>query len=148
MRVSSLNLNGARDMHKRALLFELIKQKNIDVMFVQETHSDCINEIDWKKEWEGDVLFAHMSSTRGGVAVLFAKNFLPISCDVKHVVSGRLLCIRAQFEKFKAVFINVNAPTNGSERVLFLKDVNTILQNCSSDDFLFLGGLIVQRIME
>lgn len=76
-------MNGARDIHKRALLFELIKQKNIDVMFVQETHSDCINEIDWKKEWEGDVLFAHLSSTRGGVAVLFAKNFLPISCDVK-----------------------------------------------------------------
>jgi len=140
MRVSSLNLNGARDIHKRAKLFQLIRQKNIDVMFVQETHSDCFNEIDWKKEWESEVFLTHMSSTRGGVAVLFAKNLLPISCDVKHEIPGRLIFVRAQFEKFKAVFINVFAPTNGNERVLFLKNVNTILQNCSSDDFLFMGG--------
>lgn len=53
MRVSSLNLNGAQDIHKRAMLFELIRQKNIDVTFVQETHSDCINEIDWKKRVGG-----------------------------------------------------------------------------------------------
>lgn len=64
--MGSLNLNGGQDLHKRALLFELIKQKNIDVMYVQETHSDCFNESDWKKEWEGEVVFAHMSSTRGG----------------------------------------------------------------------------------
>ncbi len=82
LRVGSLNLNGGRDLHKRALLFELIKQKNIDVMYVQETHSDCFNENDWKKEWEGEVVFAHMSSTRGGVAI-FAKNALPFSCEVK-----------------------------------------------------------------
>lgn len=86
MRGSNLNLNGARAMHKRALLFELIKQKNTDVMFVQETHSDCINETDWRKEWEGEVLLAYKSSTRGGVAVRFAENFLPISCEVKGVI--------------------------------------------------------------
>ncbi len=31
-------------------------KKHIDVMYVQETHSDCINESDWKKEWEGEVV--------------------------------------------------------------------------------------------
>lgn len=138
--MGSLNLKGGRDLHKRALLFELIKQKNIDVMYVQETHSDCFNESDWKKEWEGEVVFAHMSSTRGGVAILFAKKALPFSCEVKHVIPGRLLFIRVQFENFKAVFVNVYAPTSGSERVLFLKDVNVKLQNCSSDEVLFLGG--------
>lgn len=56
------------------------------------------------------------------------------------MISGSLIFVRAQFEKFKAVFINVYAPTNGNERVFFLKNVNTILQNCSSGDFLFLGG--------
>lgn len=34
---SSLNLNGARDAVKRALLYELMKAKGTDVMFVQET---------------------------------------------------------------------------------------------------------------
>ena len=69
IRVGSLNLNGARDIRKRALLFELIKQKGIDIALVQETHSDRANEVDWRKEWEGGVSFSHMNSTRGGVAV-------------------------------------------------------------------------------
>lgn len=54
IKVGTLNLNGARDIKKRALLFELITQKNIDVTFIQETHSDRLNEIDWQKEWERD----------------------------------------------------------------------------------------------
>lgn len=76
-----------------------LSKKNIHVMYVQETHSDCFNESDWKKEWEGEVVFAHMSSTRGGVAILFAKKALPFSCEVKHVIPGRLLFKRVQFEK-------------------------------------------------
>lgn len=49
-----------------------------------------------------------------------------------------LIFIRAQFEKFKSVSIHVYAPTNGKERVLFQKRVNTIRQDSSSDDFLLL----------
>ncbi len=44
LRAGSLNINGARDYRKRAMLFDLIKKKNIDVMFVQETHTDVQNE--------------------------------------------------------------------------------------------------------
>ncbi len=32
-----------------------------NVMYVQGTHSDRINAIDWKREWEGEVLLTHMS---------------------------------------------------------------------------------------
>ncbi len=36
LRLGSVNLNGARDQKKRAMLFDIIKQKNIDIMFIQE----------------------------------------------------------------------------------------------------------------
>lgn len=36
-KIGTLNLNGARDSHKR-MLYEFLKQKQIDVMFLQETH--------------------------------------------------------------------------------------------------------------
>lgn len=61
-----------------------------------------------------------MSSVRGGVAVLFAKNFLPISYELKHVIPGRLMLLRAKFERFNFVFLNIYAPTVGAERVYFL----------------------------
>lgn len=109
-------------------------------MFVQETHSDSFNEIDWKKEWEGEVVFTHMSSVRGGVAVLFAKNFLPVSYELKPVVPGRLMLLKAKFERFNFVFLNLYAPNSGPERVCFFNNVKCILQNCNIDDYLFLGG--------
>lgn len=43
LRVVSLNINGARDKNKLALLKECIESKEINVMFLQETHSDRIN---------------------------------------------------------------------------------------------------------
>ena len=38
------------------------------------------------------------------------------------------------------VFINIYAPNNGTERKGFLETVNSSLNGCSSEDFLFLGG--------
>ncbi len=48
--ISMLNGNGARDAVKRSLLYELMRLKGTAVMFVQETHSDSLNETDWKRE--------------------------------------------------------------------------------------------------
>uniref|UniRef100_A0A8C2GHU4 DNA-directed RNA polymerases I, II, and III subunit RPABC2 n=1 Tax=Cyprinus carpio TaxID=7962 RepID=A0A8C2GHU4_CYPCA len=81
-----------------------------------------------------------MSSSRGGVAVLFATHFTPVSFEVKQEIAGRLIFVRAQFEKFNVVFINVYAPNSGNERVCFLNNLNEILQSCNSDEYVFLGG--------
>lgn len=88
-KIGTLNLNGARDSQKRMCLFEFIKQKHIDVTFVQESHSDLKNEVDWKKEWDGQIILSHMSSNSGGVAVLFSKKSLPISYEIEEIVKGR-----------------------------------------------------------
>lgn len=48
--IASLNVNGARNSKKRTELFEVIKQKKIDVAFIQETHSDVKNAADWMQE--------------------------------------------------------------------------------------------------
>ena len=138
--ISTLNLNGARDVTKRSLLYELMKVKRTEVMFVQETHSDCINECNWKREWEGEVVLSHKSSSSGGVGILFSKSFTPASFEVEQVIEGRLLVVRAVFELYKLVFINVYAPTTGPQRVLFLHTLSTRLSQIDTEDFLFLGG--------
>ncbi len=50
-----------------------------------------------------------MSANRGGGALLFSESFLLVSYQVEEVIAGRLIIIRAEFEKFKMVFINVYA---------------------------------------
>lgn len=80
--IASLNVNGARDFKKRAQVFELMKRKEIDVLFVQETNSDVSNSVEWVKEFDGLAILSHYTSLSGGVAVLFSKNFTPYSYNV------------------------------------------------------------------
>lgn len=56
-RVGSLNVNGMRDKKKAETILELIKLKNLDVIFLQETHSDFNNETDWRLWWRNDFFF-------------------------------------------------------------------------------------------
>lgn len=49
---ASLNINGAREHEERVKLYELVKQKHIDIIMLQETYSDVSNAAEWVKEWE------------------------------------------------------------------------------------------------
>lgn len=53
-----------------------MKLKNIDISFVQETHSCIDNEVDWQREWDGTVIMSHKSSMSAGVAI-------PLSYEVE-----------------------------------------------------------------
>ena len=98
-RIASLNLKGARDVKKRNLLYEVLKTKQIALAFTQETHSSKDIEVEWQREWGGQVVFSRFSSSSGGVAILFSSSFLPISFDYEEVVRGRLLKVTAKYEK-------------------------------------------------
>ena len=74
-KIGSLNINGARSDIKRASIFRLMDLKKLDILFLQETHSDIENENDWKKEWPGEVILSHNVSNSGGVGVLFSRSF-------------------------------------------------------------------------
>ncbi|TWW69204.1 hypothetical protein D4764_18G0000100 [Takifugu flavidus] len=116
-RVGTLNVNGARDARKRALVFDTARRKRVDVMFLQEIHGDGGTEADWEKE-----------------------GFTPSSPEVEHVVKGRCLLVKTRLQKHTLVFINIYAPTNGTERKSFLDKVCMRLNGCGAEEFLFLDG--------
>ena len=124
---STINVNGARDIKKRMLLYELMRLKRIDVLFAQETHSDGKNEIDWKREWDGLSVLSHKSSSSGGVAILFSKHFMPLHFEVEEIVRGQCLKVVAKFEDTTMSFLNIYAPTVGANRLLFLNTVGDSL---------------------
>lgn len=128
IRIASLNVNGARDCRKRAQIYEVAKQNKIYVLFLQETHSDVKIAVEWAKEWGSFLFLSHNISLSGGVAVLFNKNFAPSSCSVEEIVKGRFLKIKAQFEDHVFVFICVYAPTSQFKEMLFLNQLNTVIE--------------------
>lgn len=51
--IASVNITGAWSRMKRAKLYELSKQKRFNDLFLQETHSNEGNAVDWAFEWGG-----------------------------------------------------------------------------------------------
>ena len=62
-KVCTLNVNGARDVGKRACVYELLQIKKVNVAMLQETHGDTLNGTDWRREWDGEVVLSGLSST-------------------------------------------------------------------------------------
>ncbi|KAI3369590.1 hypothetical protein L3Q82_024474, partial [Scortum barcoo] len=73
--------------------------KKLDVLFVQETHSDSSNERDWRREWPGQVFLSHKQSNSAGVGILFSRAFSPQSVELHHVLPGHALMVKALYEK-------------------------------------------------
>lgn len=117
----------------------MVKQR-VDVVMLQETHSDLRNAADWAEEWDGVSVLSHNTSLSGGAAILFAKSFSLTSYQVDEVVKGRLLKVTAIFENYRFVFICVYIPTAQIERMLFLNTLCSVLQKCCVEEYLFLGG--------
>ena len=58
------------------------------MVFIQETHSDSVNEWDWKREWPGEVFLSHKWSNSAGVGIPFSRAFSPHPVEVLDIMSG------------------------------------------------------------
>lgn len=98
IRVGSININGGRDRNKRACVLEIIEQKNLKVIFLQETHTDVNNEVEWAIGWKGQSVFSHGTNYSAGVAVLFSPNLNITVLCTKELVEGRAMMVKVDIE--------------------------------------------------
>lgn len=104
LRVGSINVNGGRDRHKRDLLLESIQLKRLNVVLLQETHSDVDNEADWKMCWKGQQILSHGTNLSAGVAILFSPETTVNILSSEEVIKGRLVLVKAEIEDFLFFF--------------------------------------------
>lgn len=124
IKIGTININGGRNNSKRAALYELIQNKHMDIIFLQETHSDLGNEVEWKMWWEGKIFLSHGSNLSGGVAILFSKRLNMTNISSYEIDEGRILIVQVELMGFPFLFINVYSPNNGAERVEFFKKLS------------------------
>ena len=96
-----LNVRGLRDKTKRIKMFTWLKNKNLSIIFLQETH--CTNELEdvWRTGWGHKVFFSNKSSHSGGVCILLDKSlqYDVISCHPDPL--GRyILLLKHQIESY------------------------------------------------
>ena len=75
LKALSLNVQGIHTFEKRKSLFIWLTKQNSDICFQQETYSTEEIENQWKKQWFGDIYFAHGSNLSHWVAILIQKSF-------------------------------------------------------------------------
>ncbi|KAK3528255.1 hypothetical protein QTP86_028493, partial [Hemibagrus guttatus] len=140
LKIGSLNISGGRDRNKRAVVKELIQCKKIDVIFLQETHSDQANESDWAMWGEGKLFHSHGTNVSAGVAILFNRTLGEINTRVTELEQGRVLMVQTEVRGTELLFINVYAPNSGGERAQPFNKLKNALQHSSSRPLVVMGG--------
>lgn len=107
---ATYNVKGLQNKTKRKKVFTLLKDHNIDIALLQETH--CTQKVAhlWEAEWGGKIYGSHGESDAKGVLILFQKN-LPF--EVKHIykdVLGRAIIVEIQIQSACFLLVNIYAP--------------------------------------
>lgn len=115
----SLNVNGCRGAEKRFALFNFLKWKKASIVFLQETHTDMSNQVQWLSEWKGKSFLSHGSNLSAGVAILISSDIQIQDSSAEEIIPGRMQIIDMKLYELYFSFINIYAPNDGVERVSF-----------------------------
>ena len=71
--ILSLNVREIRDQLKRGSIFTYLKDRSPKIIFLQETYSEPSDEMIWKSEWGGEILYFFLMelNTVKGYSFLF-----------------------------------------------------------------------------
>ena len=117
LQIISVNARGLNTSGKRIKLYDWLRDTNIDIAFLQETHFVEKNEVTYNARWFGKSVHNYSDSTFSrGVSIIFKKD-LPIEIlNVHKSVDGRKLLLNVKYEDSVFTIVNVYAPNNEDSR--------------------------------
>lgn len=139
LNIATFNVNGCRSTKKRVALFDYLRLKKADVIFLQETHTDQQNQAQWHSGWKGNVLLSHSTNLSAGVAFLFSP-YVSMQSNSIEIIPGRILRADIVIGDAYFSFINIYAPTVGHDRVSFFKILSDAILQCPRGNMIVLGG--------
>ena len=140
LNIVSYNVRGLRNNKKRLALYEWVKEKEYEIILLQETHCHLKKEtIKWGKEWKGKSIWCKGTSRSKGVTVLFKEySRLEYSNEVIDP-NGRFIALDIKINENKYRIINIYAPNQEYERVKFFNEMNELV-NLDDDMEVIIGG--------
>ena len=105
-KILSLNARGIRDCDKRRSIFSFLKDQKAIFHFLQETYSDPNDELFWKRERGGNIIFSHGSHHSRGVGIL-------IDPSVQNLIN-------LIFQGLELSLCNIYAPNDHSDQLEFI----------------------------
>ena len=107
LKICSYNCRGLNNTKKRYDLLSLFKEKNVDILCLQETHFFADIETKIYQQWEGNSFFSHGNSNSKGVAISFKKGV-----DIKDLscTEGQFIALKLLYGNTSIILANVYAP--------------------------------------
>jgi len=138
----SLNVRGLRsDSRKRKKVFENLREKFGDVIFLQETHSTKQTEYSWTNQWGGKIIFSHGTSNSKGVAILISTALEEHVSNIISDAEGRYIILDIVKDNIKYTLANIYAPTQNFEtqQIAFINTIHNLLSSRNPENIV-VGG--------
>ena len=135
--IASINCNGLRSVDKIKNYIGYIEEKHYNVCLLQETFwsDDIIGTV--KSLYNGTILYSNSNTNRQGVAVLISNRYKDKVKQIYCEMSGRFLHVSFEECDKTVNIMNLYAPNNVHERVLFFNFVHEYMKDF---DNVVLGG--------
>ena len=125
----SINSQGLRSSDRRKLAFQFLNRNRFDVVCLQETHWSVDLEMQIKREWNGDIFFAHGTDNARGVSILIHSRLDHTIQQVKCDNEGRIVNILLSIEDRTLNIVNIYAPNQDCERRAFFSGLDRFISN-------------------
>lgn len=125
LRTTSINARGLNEDIKRNILYTWLKDKKIDIAFIQETF--CTENFigTFNSGWDGIIHHAFSDSKHSrGVCIIFNSNLNIKVSSVHRTDDGRRLLVNASIDDTDYTFICLYAPNTIKERCEFFHKSN------------------------
>lgn len=138
----TLNVRGLRNKSKRETVFEFLKQKHVNIAFLQETYctSDFVET--FRNNWNGKVFHSCSPSNHSkGVCILIdCKTDCKIISEY-HDDEGRKLLVNIEIDNICYTLISVYSPNSKYDRAAFFKSLPAwTLKHCMCKENIICGG--------
>ena len=126
----TLNINGLQNDNKRLDLFQQLKNKAFDIIFLQETHTIPETSLKWEKDWTGKSIWHSGPNPKAsGIAILFKQNLNFDIIRYETDSDGRIIKCFIQIQDQIFQLINIYAPTNPKNKKIFYNELPKIIEN-------------------
>ena len=121
----TLTVRGLNSSRKRRQVFRWLHLQRSDIIFLQETYSSTETIKRWEAEWGGKVVASHGTTHSKGVMVMFKPKLNVIINKTLADNNGRYILAETSIDETNIVFVNIYAPNDPSQQILFLRDLSS-----------------------
>ena len=124
----SVNCQGLQTLAKRIDVINYLKDKNPDIVCLQDTHWIPEDMAEIKKHWDRECVLHGTKTNWRGVAILLGKTFEYIVGDIKKDDIGNMIAMDIKIDSLKVTLINIYGP-NKDIPTLYNKTSDIIVTN-------------------